>query len=97
MANLPIKNGVEPRNGNYSGGCKAMCRTLLEGVWLNEIGRKAEVRNVPHLAWCECRVYSLESNCSIIEKIPPKGESFSDFIATFAMSVGFDTYFALQH
>ena len=35
---------------------------------------------------------SLESNCSIIEKIPPKGESFSDFIATFAMSVGFDTY-----
>ena len=33
----------------------------------------------------------------IIEKIPPKGESFSDFIATFAMSVGFDTYFDLQH
>ena len=30
-------------------------------------------------------------------KIPPKGESFSDFIATFAMSVGFDTYFDLQH
>ena len=29
---------------------------------------------------------SLESNCSIIEKIPPKGVSFSDFIATFAMS-----------
>ena len=40
---------------------------------------------------------SLESNCSIIEKIPPKGESFSDFIATFTMSVGFDTYFDLQH
>ena len=40
---------------------------------------------------------SLESNCSIIEKIPPKGVSFSDFIATFAMSVGFDTYFDLQH
>ena len=39
----------------------------------------------------------LESNCSIIEEIPPKGESFSDFIATFAMSVGFDTYFDLQH
>ena len=38
-----------------------------------------------------------ESNCSIIEKVPPKGESFSDFIATFAMSVGFDTYFDLQH
>lgn len=37
------------------------------------------------------------ANCSIIEKIPPKGESFSDFIATFAMSVGFDTYFDLQH
>ena len=32
-----------------------------------------------------------------IEKIPPKGESFSDFIATFTMSVGFDTYFDLQH
>ena len=40
---------------------------------------------------------SLESNCSIIEKIPPKGVSFSDFIATFTMSVGFDTYFDLQH
>ena len=24
-------------------------------------------------------------------------QSFSDFIATFAMSVGFDTYFDLQH
>ena len=32
----------------------------------------------------------------IIEKIPPKGESFTDFIATFAMSVGFDTYFDLH-
>ncbi len=31
------------------------------------------------------------------KKNPPKGESFSDFIATFAMSVGFDTYFDLQH
>jgi hypothetical protein len=40
---------------------------------------------------------SLESNCSIIENIPPKGVSFSDLIATFAMSVGFDTYFDLQH
>ena len=40
---------------------------------------------------------SLESNCSIIENIPPKGVSFSDFIATFALSVGFDTYFDLQH
>ena len=41
---------------NYSGGCKAMYRTLLEGVWLSDIGRMAEVRNVPHLAWCEYRV-----------------------------------------
>ena len=40
---------------------------------------------------------ALESNCSIIEKIPPKGESFSDFIATFAVSVGFDTYFDLRN
>ena len=40
---------------------------------------------------------NVESNCSIIEKNPPKGESFSDFIATFAMSVGFDPYFDLQH
>ena len=29
---------------------------------------------------------SMESNCSMIEKIPPKGVSFSDFICTFAMS-----------
>ena len=39
----------------------------------------------------------LESNCPIIEKIPPKGESFSDFFATFVLSVWFDTYFDLQH
>ncbi len=30
-----------------------MYRTLLEGVWLSDIGRMAEVRNVPHLA---CKV-----------------------------------------
>ena len=35
-----------------------MCRTLLEGVWLSDIRRMAEVRNVPHLAWCEYRVCS---------------------------------------
>ena len=40
---------------------------------------------------------NVESNCSMIENIPPKGVSFSDFIAFFAMSVGFDTYFDLQH
>ena len=27
-----------------------MYRTLLEGVWLSDIGCMAEVRNVPHLA-----------------------------------------------
>ena len=27
-----------------------MYRTLLEDVWLSDIGRIAEVRNVPHLA-----------------------------------------------
>ena len=27
-----------------------MYHTSLEGVWLSDIGRKAEVRNVPHLA-----------------------------------------------
>ena len=33
----------------------------------------------------------------MIENIPPKGVSSSDLIATFTMSVGFDTYFDLQH
>ena len=28
----------------------------------------------------------MESNCYMIEKMPPKGVSFSDFICTFAMS-----------
>ena len=28
-------------------------------------------------------ILQLETNCSIIEKDPPKGESFSDFIASF--------------
>ena len=27
-----------------------MYLTLLEGVWLSDIGRMVEVRNVPHLA-----------------------------------------------
>ena len=27
-----------------------MYRTLLEGVWLSDIGGMAEVRSVPHLA-----------------------------------------------
>ena len=40
---------------------------------------------------------SVESKCSIIENNPPKGESSSDFIATFTLSVGFDTCFDLQH
>ena len=31
-----------------------MCRTLLEGVWLSDIGRMAEVRNVSHLACYIC-------------------------------------------
>lgn len=39
----------------------------------------------------------LESNCSIIENIHPEGVSFSNFIAFFAMSVGFYTNFDLQH
>ena len=30
-----------------------MYRILLEGVWRSDIGRMAEVRNVPHLA---CKV-----------------------------------------
>ena len=40
---------------------------------------------------------SLGSIYSIIEILPPKGVSFSDFIATFAMSVEFDTYFGLRN
>ena len=40
---------------------------------------------------------NMESNCSMTRKNPPKGVSFSDLIATFGMSVGFDTYFGLQH
>ena len=31
---------------------------------------------------------NVESSCSMIGKIPPKGVSFSDFICTFAMSFG---------
>ncbi len=37
------------------------------------------------------------SNCFIIEKIPPKGVSFSDFICTFAMSFRILFVFILQH
>ena len=37
------------------------------------------------------------SNCFIIEKIPPKGVSFSDFICTYAMSFRILYVFILQH
>ena len=40
---------------------------------------------------------SLESNCSIIENIPPKGVGFSDFIAIFAMSYQSFACLDLQH
>ena len=37
---------------------------------------------------------NVESNCSMIENIPPKGVSFSDLICTFAMPiVGFVCFF----
>ena len=37
---------------------------------------------------------NVESNCSMIENIPPKGVSFSDLICTFTMSiVGFSCLF----
>lgn len=31
------------------------------------------------------------------EKIPLKGTNFSKYIATFAPTIGFDTYLELQH
>ena len=39
----------------------------------------------------------MESNCSMIEKMPPKGESFSDFIAIFAISLMIFACLDLQH
>jgi hypothetical protein len=30
----------------------------------------------------------VESNCSMIENIPPKGVSFSDFICIFVQTIG---------
>ena len=57
--------------GNYSGGCKAMCRTLLEGVWLSGrrtpyikghqltlvIARKTKTGKTP-CAWCKMALTS---------------------------------------
>ena len=57
-------------------------------------------QNPEQLFVAQVLINKVKSKCcgiKVIEKIPPKGESFSDFIATFAMSVGFDTYFDLQH
>ena len=42
-----------------------MRRTLLEGVWLSDIGRMAEVRNVPHLA---CSMAKLQQNIEDIQR-----------------------------
>ena len=35
--------------------------------------------------------------CSMIENIPPKGVSFSDFICNFAMSIVGFSFLFLQH
>ena len=57
-----------------------------------------QIRNyAPNMIQKRKESASLVKGGSIIENIPPKGEIFSDFIATFTMSVGFDTYFDLQH
>ena len=57
-----------------------------------------QIRNyAPNMIQKRKESASLAKGGTIIENIPPKGESFSDFIATFTMSVGFDTYFDLQH
>ena len=40
---------------------------------------------------------SLESNCSMIEKTPPKEVSLSDFLATFAMPVEFFMHFLISN
>ena len=55
------------------------------------IERMISLYGYPYFLHLKPRVESItdegqESNCSMIEKIPPKGVSFSDFIATFAMS-----------
>ena len=40
---------------------------------------------------------NVESNCSMIENIPPKGVSFSDLICIFAMSYQSFACLFLQH
>ena len=56
-----------------------------------------QIRNyAPNMIQKRKESASLVKGGTIIENIPPKGEIFSDFIATFTMSVGFDTYFDLQ-
>ena len=40
---------------------------------------------------------NVESNCSMIENIPPKGVSFSDFICILPCLVDFLSSFVLQH
>ena len=46
-----------------------MYRTLLEGVWLSDIGRMAEVRNVPHLACSKFAVHFFQRNFNFSVKI----------------------------
>ncbi|WP_262281257.1 hypothetical protein, partial [Hallella absiana] len=43
------------------------------------------------------RTIPLGPNCSMIENIPPKGESFSDLICIFAMSYQSFACLFLQH
>ena len=72
---------------------------MCSGVGCGDCGLVAvcfspQIRNyAPNMIQKRKESASLVKGGSIIENIPPKGEIFSDFIATFTMSGGFDTYF----
>ena len=75
-----------------------VCRGVVWDCGLVAVCFSPQILNyAPNMIQKRKESASLAKGGTIIENIPPKGESFSDFIATFTMSVGFDTYFDLQH
>ena len=76
--------GLDSAGGTQSKfmGFQSLHNSFVEVTFMSSKMRYVHLNpKVESMVWAK-----RASNCSIIEKIPPKGVSFSDFICIFAMS-----------
>ena len=60
---------------NFSPGLKAMCHTLLEGVWLSDIGRMAEVRYISFQRNLQLKIHLSSYPEMLTTQVAPDSES----------------------